>query len=108
MIKNASNQLIGRTYKFRDFAASWAGSGRDNEELCFGSEDGRILFTNTDGDQTLPPFPANPETYEAVNGVAFLPGNEFAVSTRQEVTLLTLAPDGNASRTVFRCGAHDV
>ncbi len=76
--------------------------------FCFGSDDGRILFTSLDVAGTIGPFAIAPSK-EAVNGIAFA-GNLMAVSTRSDVTFLTTpgADDVHPARTVFDGGSHGV
>ncbi|HLN32164.1 MAG TPA: hypothetical protein VK395_30825 [Gemmataceae bacterium] len=94
--------------RFRDFDVSWAGPGRKTGELCFGSEDGRILLTN---EELIPtgrfkdsPIPSN----EAINGIAFL-NDLIALSTRCEVVFVSQqSVNGKGFRSIFPAGAHGV
>jgi hypothetical protein len=94
--------------RFSDFDVSWAGEGPHMGWLCFGSEDGRLRMTTTEGlvgdVQSLAV-----ESSEAVNGAAFL-GRFWAMSTRSEVVLFTrpATKDEKYKRAVFPAGAHGV
>ena len=70
-----------------DFAVSWAGANPHGQSgFCFGSEDGRIVFTDRGGKPMHKPFAASPSG-EAVNGIAAVNGC-LAVSTRAELSTL--------------------
>lgn len=91
-----------------NFPISWAGSGRNSQEFCLGSEDGRIRLTNVDG-STIGETPAYDEHAEAVNGVAFAV-DAIAVSSRADI-IFWRSVDGNPSQRqpcAFPCGSHGV
>ena len=94
---------------FPDFDISWAGLARPwREGFCFGSEDGRIKFTEFDSPEGPDPIVVA-ESREAINGVAFS-GAMMAVSTRGEVVFWHVSDsstEGYESRT-FAAGAHGV
>lgn len=92
---------------FPGMEVSWAGSGRQDGEFCFGSDDGKLLFADAQG-QKLKVIPTGDGPAEAVNGVAFIGNNAIAVSTRHEVVLLNEFTSEGAHRAVFHCGAHGV
>ena len=105
---NAGRPQAPRTFRFPDFEVSWAGEMPSRPEICVGSEDGRLLFTNIESGVAQEPIELT-ESGEAVNGVAFLPGS-LAVSTRSEVVIWK-APEGERTegeRSVYDGGAHGV
>jgi hypothetical protein len=94
--------------RFRDFEACWAGSHPFRAGFCFGSEDGRLLFTDEQGKDLGGPTKGS-ISGEAINGVATW-RRWLAVTTRSEVNLVTL-PTSAAEKTVaavFPAGAHGV
>ncbi len=95
--------------QFTNFEISWVGANPWNSGLCFGSEDGRLLFSKTDlsEEQVLPQVA---ESGEAINGVAFSDGGRVAVSTRSELVFLSmpLLENGQGSRVSYPGGSHDV
>ena len=80
----------------RGHEISWAGEGGPLGDFCFGTEDGSLLFLDSDStNRGRIPAPAEPA--EAVNGVAFF-GRHFAVSDRSQVAFLDRpAEDGSAA-----------
>jgi hypothetical protein len=93
---------------FTDFEVSWAGPSLRTGLFGFGSEDGRILFTDLNGDIQVPAKQVAPSG-EAINGVAFLQ-RWMGVSTRAEVMLWTPPRvSGESSRGArIPAGAHDI
>jgi hypothetical protein len=95
--------------RFQEFEPSWAGPHPFRDGFCFGSEDGKLLFTDEEG-KSLSGGPAKGSVSgEAINGIAGWQ-SWLAVSTREEVNLIALpttAAEKIASVT-FPCGAHDV
>lgn len=89
------------------FSTSWAGPG-PGDKFCLGSEDGKLFFSDANGTPAYG-FAWGDESVEAVNGVAFI-GSSVAVSTRNEVTLLTLPHPGipEVRGALFPCGSHGV
>src|SRR5438132_6172824 len=75
--------------------------------LCFGSVDGRLLFTATDGKPLL--LTEKVESGEAINGIATT-GGWLGVTTREEITFSPFFPKPPEGRTttVFRHGAHGI
>jgi hypothetical protein len=94
--------------QFENFDVSWAGPTLADRAFCFGSEDGRLLFTDHDGGPLEKPQKAN-DSGEAINGVAFL-DRRIAVSTRNEIMIFTLGSGqpGGMPVTPVPFGAHDV
>lgn len=94
------------------FEVCWAGSHSLppplSDGLCFGSLDGRILFTDEEGSPLQQPGKGS-HSQEAINGVACL-GTWVVATTRQEVNFWPLpgTPGGHQSGFVFPYGAHDV
>ena len=95
---------------FADFTVSWVGQGRYPGEVCFAAEEGKFLFADIDGKPTILPVGIGAENPEAVNEIAIFGENQIAVSTRDEVTLLTttIPLSADAQRVVFHCGAQGV
>ena len=93
-----------------DFTPSWVGPGRHHGEVCFGSEEGKLLFSDGEGKPTFSPILISADSPEAINGVAFIGENQIAVSTRGEVVLLTttVPMSAHTRRAVLPCGAHGV
>lgn len=92
------------------FEVCWAGSHPFQKGLCFGSLDGRILFTNEEGEQLIP-LEDGSNSKEAINGVARVEnGIWVAVTTRQEVNFKRLLGTAGSPRSlrVFPYGAHDI
>lgn len=89
-----------------NFEVSWAGSSPWRPGYCFGSDDGRVQFTNADTTWWDGPYDVSPSG-EAVNGVAFA-GGLMAVSTRNDITFLNVPHpgEGQVERAVYNGGAH--
>ena len=87
---------------------SWAGPGLIDGGFCFGTEDGKLIFTTLDGVQVTELDPVFQHS-EAVNGVAYL-RNAIAVSTRAEVAICEIEATGGGKpkRALFPLGAHGV
>ncbi|MGH7168680.1 MAG: hypothetical protein ACRELG_00185 [Gemmataceae bacterium] len=90
------------------FEACWAGAHPFRQGLCFGSLDGRILFTDEEGVPLRQPGEGS-ASQEAINGVACL-GTWVVVTTRQEVNFWPLpgTEGGHPFGFVFPYGAHDI
>lgn len=108
---NGIGQLLTRQHHFHfsDFDVSWAGENPWNQGYCFGSEDGRLLFTGVECADPRPTKKSIVESGEAINGVASL-GRLLAVSTRSEVVFLDnpRPGDGRSTRASYGGGAHGV
>ena len=105
---NGSPHPLYQSIRFDDFDVTWAGPNPFRPGFCFGSDDGRLRFTDEEGKGAGPTFP-QVASREAINGVAF---HEtcLAVSTRADVTLF-LMNDGHAksvSAAEVSVGAHGV
>jgi hypothetical protein len=92
--------------KFDDFAVSWAGPHPRQPGFCFGSEDGRLLFTNERFEVQIGPSRAS-QSGEAINGVAFS-GKWMAVSTRADVTMTDMAFGEGSDVFGIPFGAHGI
>lgn len=104
---NTSNSPLFAHFKFDDFEVSWAGLNPFRTGFCFGSEDGRLLFTDEEGNTLF--MAKGSKSGEAVNGMARL-DKWLVVSTRAEINIWQL-PDnqgGNRALVVFPHGAHGV
>jgi len=88
--------------RFDAFEVTWGGPSPTGG-FCFGSEDGRVLFTDADGDSPSKPRQVT-RSEEAINGVAFLQG-WMGVSTRNEIVSWKSQMEGGAE---FLYGAHDI
>src|SRR5436309_1865580 len=106
--RRGSRDLIS-AIRFEDFEVSWAGaSSLDNSTFCFGSEDGRLLWTDPNGEFRMN-LPSGTESAEAVNGVAFIP-NWLCVTSRSQVNLITVPQNLEEQPLLahFPLGAHGV
>jgi hypothetical protein len=93
--------------RLKDFDVTWAGPHPLQPGFCFGSEDGRLLFTDEHGVPVLGPAKGS-DVGEAINGVAFS-GEWMAVSTRASVVLGSVRQDKNRPANVgFPVGAHGI
>lgn len=96
--------------RFSDFEVCWAGPNPFRSGFCFGSEDGRLLFTDEDGNALLHGPAQGSASREAINGVARL-GPYLAVTTRAEVNFWTFDEkqwDKPPSCVLFPHGAHGI
>lgn len=85
---------------------SWAGRGPRGDDFCFGSDDGRLLLTDSMGRNADKPLKTR--TDEAINGVAFIEGR-MAVSTRSELVVFSRTEDGSPPRpATVPTGTHGV
>lgn len=91
------------TIELENFDATWAGQNPLSPGFCFGSEDGRLLFTDEQGIKMSEPWKGS-HSGEAINGVARM-GGWIAVTTRADVTVQNLA---NKEIVVLPYGAHGV
>lgn len=69
-------------------SADWINSLPHRRCFCFGSEDGKLLFTDEDGIVIFGPLPASPSR-SAINGVA-ISGHWLAASTGDEIAFVPL------------------
>ena len=113
MIKVAPDRLSPapsewRTIHTPGFEVSWAGYCPLNSGFCFGSDDGRILTSDTEGTDQHAAKDALAPSREAINGFAFS-GDSIAASTRSEIVIVSGAGDGRTgSRLVIPRGAHGI
>ncbi len=106
--QNGSPHPLYKSIRFDDFDVTWAGPNPFRPGFCFGSDDGRLRFTDEEGNIVGPTFP-QVASHEAINGVV-LHDACLAVSTRAEVTLF-LMHDGHAksvTRAEVPVGAHTI
>jgi len=89
--------------RIKDFDVSCVAPSPFGVGFAFGSDDGKIMFTDKAGTSTGSP------SGEAINGIASI-GNSIAVSSRQEVVLRTWTPENHRRHTlcVIPHGAHGV
>ncbi len=102
-----SAPLFTRVQLPKGFEVCWAGPQPFRDGFCFGSDDGRLLFTDEKGAQLR--LGAASDSGEAINGVAGV-GTAMAVSTRQEVNLFPLLDNvgGHDFSVVIPHGAHGI
>lgn len=101
---NAPQPALYAALRLPNFDASWAGPNPLGPGFCFGSEDGRLLYTDEAGLPLGTPTRVSPSG-EAINGVA-RSGQWMAASTREDVTMGSLAEKKHV--VVFPLGAHGV
>jgi hypothetical protein len=110
LAENGNSRPLFLSIRFPDsFAVCWAGPHPFRPGLCFGSEDGMLLFTDEEGRALSWPPGKGSASGEAINGVACV-GTWVAVSTRQEVNFWPLpgTEGGHQFGVVFPYGAHGV
>jgi len=94
-----------------DFHVSWAGPCPSwiAADVCLGSEEGRLFFSPGEG-RLHPGDNRFLGSGEAVNGVAFLGNDRIAISSRSELSFMTVPrhPGETPLRAVFPAGAHGV
>jgi hypothetical protein len=102
-----SRQLVS-SLRFDELEVSWAGASVRQDLFCFGSEDGRLLFADSQGIVQNKPVLVAP-SQEAINGVAFLQ-RWMCVSTRNEILLWTppRKPGDSSMGASVPMGAHGV
>jgi hypothetical protein len=102
-----SRELIS-AMRFNNFEVSWAGASLKPGLFTFGSEDGRILFADSQGIEQSKPVIFAPSR-ESINGVAFL-DQWMCVSTRNEILLWTppRKPGEPSMAAPIPMGAHGV
>lgn len=109
-ISNASRQPPIESSHFRlpNFEISWAGEDLVTQGFCFGSEDGKLLFTAADRTKGYS-LGLVVESGEPINGIAFL-DNLLAVSTPSEVVVSNRPRPGvrQGERSVYGGGAHGI
>lgn len=101
-------KLRMQVIKFPGFEVSYVGAGPSEDSICFGSSDGQIMLTAVDSNQRHWRAVMS-ASREAVNGVAFI-GNHISVSTRNEVSVITMPPidPEHAPLAIVPAGAHHV
>lgn len=96
-----------RPLSFPGSEISWAGQSPSGVGLCFGSDDGRLMFLEPGQEPQV--SSSIVESGEAINGVAFIK-NHIAVSTRSEVVFFDMPLPGEPKleRDIFEGGAHGI
>lgn len=93
--------------KIPSFEVSWAGRSPVGTGFCYGSEDGKIAFSDENGVGFTYPESIS-ESGEAVNGVAAFE-NWFVVSTRAEMTAWSLPTEAKPeSKTLIPHGSYGI
>lgn len=94
--------------RIEGFEPSWAGPHPLEEGFCIGSEDGRVAFTDVNGNFTGDPF-LLAKSGEAISGVAGTT-EWLAAGTRREVAILFPDKDGDGGATLKTIdqGVHGV
>jgi hypothetical protein len=93
-----------------NFEVSWAGECPWRNSLCFGSNDGRIKFTDSQGIESPSQFPPVVDSDAAINGVAFSEAF-MAVSTPNEIALVDVPYESEGRkvrRALINGGAYGV
>jgi hypothetical protein len=107
--RNGGSQLL-RFVRLRlpNFDISWAGPNPVEAGFCFGSEDGKIVHVNEEGQPLTMEARVSP-SHGAINGVAGS-GDWIAASTRHEVAMGNWLPKGRRVKpdVAFPYGAHGV
>ncbi len=106
-IPNGARALLA-PIRFDGFDVSWAGASPSKDLFSFGSEDGRILFADSEGVVQLKAEKATPSG-EAINGLAFIQ-RWMSVSMRNEVILWASSqnPGGKMMGTPIPFGSHGI
>lgn len=87
-----------------EFDISWSGPGDRENEICYGSEDGRLAFGSLlDGTRNV----TNKIVDGAVNGVAFR-GGAMAISSPNEFVVRSGLDSTNDIHSPVDIGAHGV
>lgn len=109
LFSDTGAEFASKLIRFPNFDISWAGeSGLGPKGFCFGSTDGRILFTDQDF-RPIPPVYDAVQSGEAINGVAFA-GDMMAITTRAELRLARIEDSEIAKcpQPSYPGGAHGV
>jgi hypothetical protein len=96
--------------RFNELEVCWAGPHPFRAGFCFGTEDGRLLFTDELGNDCYGGPTKGSISGEAINGVASW-RQWLMVTTRREANLVTLLPMSAENKTlaaIFPAGAHGV
>ena len=99
---------FGTRTTFEGFDVVWVGPNPFHDGFAFGSEDGKLLFTNEDIQPVVEAYRAT-ASGEAINGLAYS-GGVLAVSTRSDTTFwcLPLHQDEPGSCVTTPAGAHGI
>ena len=104
---NGSPHPLYKSIRFDDFDVTWAGANPFRPGFCFGSDDGRLRFTDEEGNnaKTI----ALSVSGEAINGIAGA-NNWWIGSSRGDVTLFWLetGEPNKLARMTIPTGAHGV
>ena len=96
---------VSMTQYFPDEGITWAGKGRNSEEICLGYETGKLQFVSLDLVPLGLPFQVV-ESKEAINGVVFHKDMRV-VSTRADI-LVTRAIRKLNNQMLISGGAHGI
>jgi hypothetical protein len=86
---------------------TWAGPNPFRKGLCFGFEDGTIVFLSDETGNSSEHHKISPSS-EAINGVAAIGASSLAVSTRSDVSFIQNDSKKGNPRAAFPGGAHGV
>jgi len=104
---NLNGTRNGWTRTFTGAEVTWAGAHPFSQGLCFGFDDGSLIFTDENAESDKLPQSIS-ESGEPVNGLAAHGKTSLAVSTRADVTFVEVDARGETTRSVYRGGAHGV
>jgi len=112
-VRQRSDNLLSipETLQYPGFEVSWAGEDplALDQGICFGSEDGRLLFTKFESSVRMPQTRLFAGSGDPINGVAFL-NNITAVTTRSEIVFVEELPRQGPGQkldiTTYNGGAH--
>jgi hypothetical protein len=105
--ETGTTPALYESIRLKEFSVTWAGLNPTGPGFCFGSEDGRLLFTDENGNPINEPHPGS-LSGEAINGVACLK-DWLAVATRGDLTFHSLALDAGSTKNIESpFGAHGI
>lgn len=102
---NGTYESLSR--KFTEAEVTWAGSHPFARGLCFGFDDGTLLFTDEMARSDKAPQKVS-NTSESINGLASVGSSCVAVSTRADVTFIEIQSNHDTTRSIFPGGAHGI
>jgi hypothetical protein len=86
---------------------TWVGPNPFARGLCFGFDNGAIVFSDTATGHVGKPQQISPSG-DAINGIAAIGTSSLAVSTRSDVSFIQFKSPTDHPRAVFAGGAHGV
>jgi hypothetical protein len=102
--ENETTVSVIKELPLAHFSISVLTGGRNQDELCVGTEDGKVVFI-TGSDESPLELEASGE---AVDGIAFV-GKHVAITDRAHIRLATTVGKAAVSRRlIIPCGAHGV